>query len=77
MKILTTIQIGISSIVLFFACGHTSDQKEGYLKKQVQAAPNQKILIDEDGNSPWYDLNFGDYLYSAEYTFAKNQLKQF
>jgi hypothetical protein len=51
MKILTTIQISISLIVLFFACGHTSDQKEGYLNKQVDAAPNQKILIDEDGKT--------------------------
>lgn len=51
MKILTTIQISISLIVLFFACGHTSDQKEDHLKKQVDAAPNQKILIDEDGKT--------------------------
>jgi hypothetical protein len=47
------------------------------LAQSYMPAQDIQILVGDDGNSPWYDLHFGDYLHSAEYTFSKNQLKQF
>ena len=47
------------------------------LAQSYMPAQDIQILVGDDGVSPWYDLNFGDYLYSAEWTFTKNQLKSF
>ena len=47
------------------------------LAQSYMPAQDIQILVGDDGKSPWYDLNFGEYLYSAEYTFSKNDLKTF
>jgi hypothetical protein len=47
------------------------------LAQSYMPAQDIQILVGDDEKSPWYDLNFGAYLYSAEYTFTKDQLKKF
>lgn len=55
--------------------------KEGNVKfmlaQSYMPAQDIHVLVGDDGISPWYDLNFGENLYSAEYTFSKNDLKTF
>jgi hypothetical protein len=48
------------------------------LAQSYMPAQEIQILVNpNEYNNPWYDLDFGDYLYSSEYTFTKNQLKTF
>jgi hypothetical protein len=55
--------------------------KEGNVKfmlaQSYMPAQDIHVLVGDDSNGPWYDLDFGDYLFSAEYTFSKDQMKSF
>ena len=47
------------------------------LAQSYMPAQDIQILVGDDRESPWYDLNFGEYLYSSEFTFNKSTLKSF
>jgi hypothetical protein len=65
------------AVVVVDKCTDQNGAVKFMLAQSYMPAQDIQILVGDDGKSPWYDLNFGDYLYSAEYTFSKGQLKTF
>jgi hypothetical protein len=58
-------------------CSNDKGEVKFMLAQSYMPAQDIQILVGDDEKSPWYDLNFGAYLNSAEYTFTKEQLKKF
>jgi hypothetical protein len=65
------------TVIVVDKCVNKKGEVKFMLAQSYMPAQELQILVGDDGFGPWYDLNFGDYLYSAEYTFTKNQLKSF
>jgi hypothetical protein len=65
------------TVIVVDKCVDKDGNVKFMLAQSYMPAQDIQILVGDDGVSPWYDLNFGDYLYSAEWTFTKNQLKSF
>jgi hypothetical protein len=65
------------TVIVVDKCVNDKGEVKFMLAQSYMPAQDIQILVGDDGKSPWYDLNFGDYLYSAEYTFSKNDLKTF
>jgi hypothetical protein len=65
------------AVVVVDKCTDQNGAVKFMLAQSYMPAQDIQILVGDDGKSPWYDLDFGDYLYSAEYTFSKDQLKHF
>ena len=64
-------------VIVVDKCVNEKNEVKFMLAQSYMPAQDIQILVGDDGKSPWYDLNFGEYLYSAEYTFSKNDLKTF
>ncbi len=47
------------------------------LAQSYMPAQDIQIIVGDDGKSPWYDLEFGNLLRTAEYDFTSEQLKCF
>ena len=65
------------TVIVVDKCVNSKGEVKFMLAQSYMPAQDIQILVGDDGQTPWYDLNFGDYLYSAEYTFSKNDLKSF
>ena len=65
------------TVIVVDKCVNSKGEVKFMLAQSYMPAQDIQILVGEDGVTPWYDLNFGEYLYSAEYTFSKNDLKSF
>lgn len=65
------------AVIVVDKCTDPNGAVKFMLAQSYMPAQDIQILVGDDGKSPWYDLDFGDYLYSAEYTFSKNELKHF
>jgi hypothetical protein len=65
------------AVIVVDKCVNEKNEVKFMLAQSYMPAQDIQILVGDDGKSPWYDLNFGEYLYSAEYTFSKNDLKTF
>jgi hypothetical protein len=64
-------------VIVVDKCVNEKNEVKFMLAQSYMPAQDIQILVGDDRQSPWYDLNFGEYLYSAEYTFSKNDLKTF
>ena len=65
------------AVIVVDRCSNENGDVKFMLAQSYMPAQDLQILVGDDGKTPWYDLNFGDYLYSAEWTFTKEQLKRF
>ena len=66
------------TVIVVDMCINLQGKVKFMLAQSYMPAQEIQILVNpSDLNSPWYDLDFGDYLNSSEYTFTKNQLKTF
>ena len=65
------------AVIVVDKCTNEKNEVKFMLAQSYMPAQDIQILVGDNGESPWYDLNFGEYLYSAEYTFSKNDLKTF
>jgi hypothetical protein len=65
------------TVIVVDKCVNDKGEVKFMLAQSYMPAQDIQILVGDDGQSPWYNLNFGEYLYSAEYTFSKNDLKTF
>jgi hypothetical protein len=66
------------TVIVVDMCVNSQGKVKFMLAQSYMPAQEIQILVNPNNpNSPWYDLDFGDYLYSSEYTFTKNQLKTF
>jgi len=65
------------AVIVVDKCVNKKGEVKFMLAQSYMPAQDIQILVGDNGESPWYDLNFGEYLYSAEYTFSKNDLKTF
>ena len=65
------------TVIVVDKCVNSNGDVKFMLAQSYMPAQDIQILVGDDGQTPWYDLNFGEYLYSAEYTFSKNDLKTF
>lgn len=65
------------AVIVVDKCVNESGKVKFMLAQSYMPAQDLQILVGDDRTSPWYDLNFGDYLYSAQWTFTKDQLKRF
>jgi hypothetical protein len=65
------------AVIVVDKCINSNGDVKFMLAQSYMPAQDIQILVGDDGETPWYDLNFGEYLYSAEYTFSKNDLKTF
>jgi hypothetical protein len=59
-------------------CVNDEGKVKFMLAQSYMPAQEIQILMNpNDADSPWYDLDFGDYLQTSEYVFTKNQFKTF
>lgn len=65
------------AVLVVDRCSNEKGEVKFILAQSYMPAQDLQILVGDDGKTPWYDLNFGDYLQSAEWTFTKDQLKKF
>lgn len=65
------------ALIVVDKCVNKNGKVKFMLAQSYMPAQDIQILVGDDGSTPWYDLDFGDYLYSAEWTFNKDQLKSF
>lgn len=66
------------TVIVVDKCINNNGDVKFMLAQSYMPAQEIQILVNQyDNDSPWYDLDFGDYLYSSEYTFTRNQLKTF
>ncbi len=70
---------GHAVIVVDMAENPGSGEKIFMLAQSYMPAQDMHILknLNEPGLSPWYSIDFGDSLFTPEWTFAKNQLMRF
>ncbi len=66
------------AVIVVDKCVNTEGKVKFMLAQSYMPAQETQVLVNpQDPNNPWYDLDFGDILETAEYTFTKNQLKSF
>jgi len=66
------------AVIVVDKCVNSEGEVRFLLAQSYMPAQEIQILVNPiDTNSPWYDVNFGEILMTAEYTFTKNQLKSF
>lgn len=66
------------AVIVVDKCVNSEGEVRFMLAQSYMPAQEIQILVNPiDTNSPWYDVNFGETLMTAEYTFTKNQLKSF
>ena len=65
------------AVVVVDKCINANGEVKFMLAQSYMPAQDIQILVGDNEKTPWYDLNFGEYLYSAEYTFTNEQLKKF
>jgi hypothetical protein len=66
------------AVIVVDKCTNAKGEVKFMLAQSYMPAQETQILVNPaSSESPWYDLNFGEYLNSAEYTFTKDQLKRF
>lgn len=66
------------AVIVVDKCVNSEGKVKFMLAQSYMPAQETQVLVNpQDPNNPWYDLDFGDILETAEYTFTKNQLKSF
>lgn len=65
------------AVIVVDKCVNKNGEVKFMLAQSYMPAQDIQILVGDDRESPWYDLNFGEYLYSSEFTFNKSTLKSF
>lgn len=65
------------AVIVVDKCINDKGEVKFMLAQSYMPAQDIQILVGDNEKTPWYDLNFGEYLYSAEYTFTNEQLKKF
>ena len=66
------------AVIVVDKCTNAKGEVKFMLAQSYMPAQEIEILINPASpESPWYDLNFGENMISAEYTFTKDQLKRF
>ena len=65
------------ALIVVDKCVDKNGQVKFMLAQSYMPAQDIQILVGDNESTPWYNLDFGDYLYSAEWTFTKDQLKSF
>jgi hypothetical protein len=66
------------AVIVVDMCVNSQGKVKFMLAQSYMPAQEIQILVNpNDSNSPWYDLEFGDHLYTSEYIFKKNQIKTF
>ena len=66
------------AVIVVDKCTNAKGEVKFMLAQSYMPAQEIEILINPASpESPWYDLNFGEFLNSPEYTFTKDQLKRF
>lgn len=65
------------AVIVVDKCINAKGEVKFMLAQSYMPAQDLQILVGDDGQTPWYDLNFGENFYSAEWTFTKDQLKHF
>ncbi len=70
---------GHAVIVADMAVNKTTGKKLFLLAQSYMPAQDMHILRNpvNQGQNPWYKINFGQKLYTPEWTFERNQLKRF
>ena len=66
------------AVIVVDKCTNAKGEVKFMLAQSYMPAQETQILVNPASpESPWYDLNFGENMISAEYTFTKDQLKRF
>ena len=66
------------AVIVVDKCTNAKGEVKFMLAQSYMPAQEIEILINPASpESPWYDLNFGENMISAEWTFTKDQLKRF
>ena len=66
------------AVIVVDKCTNAKGEVKFMLAQSFMPAQEIEILVNPvSSESPWYDLNFGEFLNSPEYTFTKDQLKRF
>jgi len=66
------------AVIVVDKCTNAKGEVKFMLAQSYMPAQEIQILVNPaSSESPWYDLNFGEFLNSPEYTFTKDQLKRF
>jgi hypothetical protein len=66
------------AVIVVDKCVNSEGKVKFMLAQSYMPAQETQVLVNpKDPNSPWYDLDFGNILKTAEYTFTQNQLKSF
>ncbi len=66
------------AVIVVDKCTNAKGEVKFMLAQSFMPAQEIQILVNPaSSESPWYDLNFGEFLNSPEYTFTKDQLKRF
>ena len=70
---------GHAVIVIDMAVNRKTGKKLFLIAQSYMPAQDIHVLKNPSNSklSPWYELNFGETLYTPEWTFSKNQLKRF
>jgi hypothetical protein len=58
-------------------CRNAKGEVKFMLAQSYMPAQDIQILVGDHKESPWYDLNFGEILNTAEFQFSKNDFKSF
>ena len=66
------------AVIVVDKCTNAKGEVKFMLAQSYMPAQETQILVNPASpESPWYDLNFGENMISAEWTFTKDQLKRF
>lgn len=66
------------TVIVVDKCVNNEGKVKFMLAQSYMPAQDIQILTNlYSADSPWYDLDFGETLYTSEYRFNKNQLKTF
>lgn len=65
------------AVIVVDKCVNEIGEVKFMLAQSYMPAQDIQILVGDNGKGPWYNLNFGEYLYTSEYTFSKGDLKTF
>jgi len=64
-------------VIVVDKCINDKGEVKFMLAQSYMPAQDIQILVGDNGEDPWYSLDFGEYLNSSEYTFSKDDLKTF
>lgn len=66
------------TVIVVDKCVNSKGKVKFMLAQSYMPAQETQILTNPNElDTPWYDLDFGDHIYTSEYIFTKKQLKTF